>query len=100
MSLKPRSMVLQKGKVEDKYWFIISDTTIPTITEKPVKSLPKNLISIAFYGHNNKLLPFKSLEEELKVRPREVVQYRNSSDPMVANAGIQVRTGRKWKIRS
>ncbi|KAL7879620.1 hypothetical protein SRHO_G00018740 [Serrasalmus rhombeus] len=48
--------------------------------------LPKSLSSIALYGHNNKLqLPFKSLEEEFKVtRAREVVQYRDSSDPKVA----------------
>lgn len=54
---------------------------------------------IALYGHNNKLqLPFKSLEEAFKVtRAREVVQYRYSSDPKVARAGIQVKTGRKWR---
>lgn len=61
--------------------------------------LPKSLSSIALYGHHTKLqLPFKSLEEEFKVtRTREVVQYRHSSDPKVAKAGIQVRTGRKWR---
>ncbi|XP_063056078.1 uncharacterized protein LOC134450153 [Engraulis encrasicolus] len=177
---KSRSMVLRRGKVEDKFRFNITGTAIPTITEKPVKSLgkvfdsslkdatsiqttcaelegwlkavdksglpgkfkawvyqhgilprilwpllvyavpvstvetlerkvsnhlrrwlglPKSLSSIALYGRNNKLqLPFKSLEEEFKVaRVREVVLYRDSSDPKVANAGIQVRTGRKWK---
>ena len=36
---KSRSMVLRKGKVEDK--FNITGTAIPTITEKPVKSLGK-----------------------------------------------------------
>ncbi|XP_063054019.1 uncharacterized protein LOC134448252 [Engraulis encrasicolus] len=177
---KSRSMVLRKGKVEDKFRFNIAGTPIPSITEKPVKSLgkvfdsslkdktsiqtacaeldgwlksvdksglpgkykawvyqhgilprilwpllvyaiplttvetlerkvsshlrrwlglPKSLSSIALYGRSNKLqLPFKSLEEEFKVtRAREVVLYRDSSDPKVANAGIQVRTGRKWK---
>ena len=61
--------------------------------------LPRSLSSTALYGNTNKLqLPFKSLEEEFKVtRAREVVQYRDSSDPKVANAGIQVRTGRKWR---
>ncbi|XP_060938981.1 uncharacterized protein LOC133018922 [Limanda limanda] len=177
---KSRSMVLRKGKVEDKFRFNITGTAIPTITEKPVKSLgkvfdcslrdttsiqstcteldgwlksvdksglpgkfkawvyqhgilprilwpllvyavpistvetlerkvskhlrrwlglPRSLSSIALYGNTNKLrLPFKSLEEEFKVtRAREVVQYRDSSDPKVAKAGIQVRTGRKWR---
>ncbi|KAK0134264.1 Zinc finger BED domain-containing protein 4 [Merluccius polli] len=178
--IKSRSMVVRKGKVEDKFRFHISGTAIPTITEKPVKSLgkvfdcslrdttsiqstcteldgwlksvdksglpgkfkawvyqhgilprilwpllvyavpistvetlerrvsnhlrrwlglPRSLSSIALYGNTNKLqLPFKSLEEEFKVtRAREVVQYRDASDPKVAKAGIQVRTGRKWR---
>ena len=37
--VKSRSMVLRKGKVEDKFRFNIADTAIPTITEKPVKRL-------------------------------------------------------------
>ncbi|XP_053332775.1 uncharacterized protein LOC128506382 [Clarias gariepinus] len=177
---KSRSMVLKKGKVDDKFRFYIKGIAIPTISEKPVKSLgkvfdsslkdsssiqstcaeldgwlksvdksglpgkfkawvyqhgilprilwplliysvpistveilerkvsnhlrrwlglPKSLSSIALYGRNNILqLPFKSLEEEFKVtKAREVLQYRDSSDPKVAKAGIQVRTGRKWR---
>ena len=60
--------------------------------------LRRSLSSLALYGNTNKLqLPFKSLEEEFKVtRAREVVQYRDSRDPKVAKAGIQVRTGRNW----
>ncbi|XP_028310814.1 uncharacterized protein LOC114468234 [Gouania willdenowi] len=38
---KSRSMVLRKGKVKDKFRFNITGTAIPTITEKPVKSLGK-----------------------------------------------------------
>lgn len=44
MSFKPtnsRSMVLKKGKVIDRFRFIIAGTLIPTILEKPVKSLGK-----------------------------------------------------------
>lgn len=44
MSFKPsksRSMVLKKGKVDDKFRFNIAGTPIPSITEKPVKSLGK-----------------------------------------------------------
>ncbi|KAL4008469.1 hypothetical protein ACER0C_002321 [Sarotherodon galilaeus] len=61
--------------------------------------LPRSLSSIALYGHNNKLkLPFSSLSEEFMVsRSRELLQYRESSDPRVALAGIEVRTGRKWR---
>jgi len=61
--------------------------------------LPRSLSSIALYGHNNKLkLPMSSLSEEFMVtRSREVLQYRESRDPKVAQAGIEVRTGRKWR---
>ena len=38
---KSRSMVLRKGKVVDKVRFNITGTAIPTISEKPVKSLGK-----------------------------------------------------------
>ncbi|KAJ3594437.1 hypothetical protein NHX12_003744 [Muraenolepis orangiensis] len=40
---KSRSMVLRKGKVVDKIRFNIADTAIPSISEKPVKSLGKVL---------------------------------------------------------
>ncbi|XP_054628013.1 uncharacterized protein LOC129179159 [Dunckerocampus dactyliophorus] len=44
MSFKPiksRAMVLKKGKVVDKFRFFVDGTAIPSITEKPVKSLGK-----------------------------------------------------------
>ncbi|KAK7915664.1 hypothetical protein WMY93_011425 [Mugilogobius chulae] len=183
MSFKPaksRSMVLRKGSVDSKFQFSIAGTAIPTISEKPVKSLgkvfdsslkdtesikvtiasldtwlkavdrsglpgkfkawiyqhgvlprilwplliyevpittietlerkisshlrrwlglPKSLSSIALYGRSNKLqLPLKSLEEEYKVsKTRVVLQYKDSEDSMVSNAGIEVKTGRKWR---
>lgn len=61
--------------------------------------LPRSLSSIALYGHNNKLkLHFSSLSKEFMVsRSRELLQYWESSDPRVALAGIEVRTGRKWR---
>lgn len=61
--------------------------------------LPRSLSSIALYGQNNKLkLPISSLSEEFIVtRFRKLLQYRESSDPKVAQAGIEVRTGRKWR---
>ncbi len=40
---------------------------------------------------------FKGLMEEFVVsRTREVMLYRDSKDPKVATAGIEVRTGKKW----
>lgn len=38
---KSRSLVLRKEKVMDKFCFRISETTIPTLSEKSVKSLGK-----------------------------------------------------------
>uniref|UniRef100_A0A3B1JAJ2 Reverse transcriptase domain-containing protein n=1 Tax=Astyanax mexicanus TaxID=7994 RepID=A0A3B1JAJ2_ASTMX len=176
---KSRSLVLKRGKVVDKFRFSIGGASIPTVSEKPVKSLgkefnsslkdsvsvqgtcqeleswlravdrsglpgkfkawiyqhgilprvlwpllvyevpisiveglerkvssflrrwlglPRSLSSIALYGRNTKLqLPLRSLEEEFKVtRAREVMMYRDSSDPKVAQAGVRVKTGRKW----
>ncbi|XP_067280778.1 uncharacterized protein [Pseudorasbora parva] len=177
---KSRALVLKKGKVSNKFSFTLGKTQIPSITDKPVKSLgkvfdcslkdtaaihapnielegwlaavdksglpgkfkawiyqhgilprilwplliyevpistiegferrvsrflrkwlglPRSLSSIALYGQNNKLkLPISGLSEEFKVgRAREVLQYRESLDPMVFQAGIEVRTGRKWR---
>lgn len=55
-----------------------------------------------FYGNTTKLqLPLKSLEEEFKVtRTREVLMYRDSSDPEVAQAGMAVKTGREWSAQA
>ena len=38
---KSRSLVLQKGKIKSTAWFLIACEFIPTLTEKPVKSLGK-----------------------------------------------------------
>ncbi|XP_061589349.1 uncharacterized protein LOC133454644 [Cololabis saira] len=185
MNFKPaksRSLVVRKGKVTDRFRFSIGATEIPSVGEKPVKSLgkiydctlkntaalqatseelgswlkavdksglpgkfkawiyqhgilprllwpllvydvpmttvecferkvssflrkwlglPRSLSSIALYGRNNKLkLPFSSLMEEFMVtRAREVLLYRDSSDTKVSSAGIEVRTGRKWRAQ-
>ncbi|XP_073720025.1 uncharacterized protein [Misgurnus anguillicaudatus] len=48
MSFKPaksRSLVLKKGRVVEKFHFTISGTQIPTLSEKPVKSLGKTFDS-------------------------------------------------------
>ncbi|KAK0142413.1 hypothetical protein N1851_019857 [Merluccius polli] len=38
---KSRSLVLRKGKVADRFRFTLGDTQIPSVSEKPVKSLGK-----------------------------------------------------------
>ena len=58
-----------------------------------------SLSNIALYGKNNMLKrPFSSLNEEFMVtHTTEALQYPESYDPKVSQAGIPVRTGRKWK---
>ncbi len=48
MSFKPaksRSLVLRKGKVADQFCFNLGGTQIPTLSEKPIKSLSKSFDS-------------------------------------------------------
>ena len=54
--------------------------------------------SVGLYGRSNQLqLPVSSLDEEFKVsKARLVVTLKQSKDSKVRNAGIEVRTGRKW----
>ncbi|TWW57386.1 hypothetical protein D4764_07G0001050 [Takifugu flavidus] len=61
--------------------------------------LPCSLNSAVLYRTSNTLqLPFSGLTEEFKVaRTREALQYRDSRDCKVSSAGIEVKTGRKWK---
>lgn len=61
--------------------------------------LPRSLNSAALYGTGNILqLPFSGLMEEFMVaRTREALQYRDSRDQKVSSAGIEERTGRKWR---
>lgn len=56
--------------------------------------LPRNL---SLCSNSNKLkLPTNSLSEELMItQARDRQQYRESSDPKVSQAGIEVRTERK-----
>ena len=60
--------------------------------------LSRILSCIALYGSTNTLqLPFKGLTEKYMVtKTREVMMFKNSKDPKVATACIEVRTGRKW----
>ncbi len=59
--------------------------------------LPGSISSKALYESKNKLqLPFSSLDEFMVSRAREVM-YRESTDTKASSAGIEVRTGRKWR---
>ena len=60
--------------------------------------VPPSFSSVGLYGKSNQLqLPISSLVEEFKVsKARLVVTLKQSKDSKVRNAGIEVRTGRKW----
>lgn len=176
---KSRSLVLRKGRIQDRFRFKIKDTIIPTVLERPVKSLgkwyradlndkqsvremiiqvdtwmtsleksglpgkykawgyqhgvlprllwpllvyevpistveglerrintylrrwlgvPRSFCSIGLYSTGSKLqLPVTSVVEEYKAtKTRQAMMLRDSKDERVRQAGIVVRTGRKW----
>ncbi|XP_029688563.1 uncharacterized protein [Takifugu rubripes] len=85
--------------------YVVPVTTVESF-ERKISSflrrwlgLPRSLNSDALYGTSNTLqLPFSGLTEEFKVaRTRETLQYRDSRDCKVSSAGIEVKTGRRWK---
>lgn len=177
---KSRSLVLKKGKVDDRTRFRVEGQIIPTVTEQPVKSLgkwfradlndrqsvketvttavewmerveksglpgkfkawcyqhgvlprilwpllvyevpmttaeslerkmnrylrrwlgvPKSFSSVGLYSTGSKMqLPIRSVTEEYKTtKVRAVMTLRDSRDEKIRGAGIEVRTGRKWR---
>ena len=183
MKLKPvksRSIVLKKGKVEEKCRYRIEDVMIPSVKEQPIKclgkwyrgtlndkenikemekdlarwmealdkcglqgkykawcyqhgvlprllwplllyevpmskveamerkintflrrwlSVPRSFSSLGFYSQGSKLqLPLRAVTEEYKAgKVRTVMMIAESQDPKVRQAGIRIRTGRKWQ---
>ena len=59
----------------------------------------RSLISIVLYEHRTKpSLPINSLSEEFRVsRAREDLQYTESCDPKVSQAGMKRRSQRRGK---
>ncbi|KAL7874517.1 hypothetical protein SRHO_G00054870 [Serrasalmus rhombeus] len=89
---KFKAWVYQNGVLPRILWpllvYAVPISTVETLERKVSNrprrwlGLPKSLSSIALYGCNNKLqLPFKSLEDEFKVKRAK-----------------EVRTGRKWMV--
>ena len=64
---KSRSLVLKKGKVDNRYRFRVGEETIPTVSEKPVKSLGKWFDSTLRDTQNNKAVLDQVAEWMLKV---------------------------------
>ncbi|XDV32997.1 hypothetical protein PO909_003607 [Leuciscus waleckii] len=96
-----KAWIYQHGILPQIIWpLLIYEVPISTIEgfERRVSrflrkwlGLLRSLSSIALYGQNNKLkLPISSLNEEFKVgHAREVLQYRESQDSKVSQAGIE-----------
>lgn len=61
-------------------------------------SVPKSFCSTGLYSSGSKLqLPITSVTAEFKVaKTWQVTMLRDSSDQLVRQAGITIRTGRKW----
>ena len=178
---KSRSMVLKKGKLDERMKYRIGEEIVPTITEKPIKYLgkwyrsstndqesvndihkqlmqwmkdvessglpgrfklwiyqhgvlprlswpltvydvpatavermevvinkyikkwlgiPKSFSSVGLYSTSSKLqLPLKSVMDEYKTtKARQTMVIRNNKDPFVREAGISLRSGRKWNV--
>ena len=72
------------------------------ITAKIKKWLgfPRSLSEAVLYSSSSKLqLPCSSLVEEVKVtKARNKVTLEQSQDANIRGAGVQYRTGRKWKV--
>lgn len=112
LSGKFKAWIYQHGILPRILWpLLVYEVPISTVEslERKVSSclrkwlgLPRSLSNIDLYGNTTKLwLPLKSLEEEFTVaRTREVLMFRDSRDPKVAQAGVVVKTGRKWSAQA
>jgi len=61
--------------------------------------VPKSFSSVGLYSTGSKMtLPLRAVTEEFKTaKVRAVMMLRDSKDEKIRQAGIEVRTGRKWK---
>ena len=80
-------------------------TTVETLERMVNKSLrkwlgvPPGFSAIGLYSRTSQLqMPLSSVVEEFKIEKcRLVMTLRDSKDKKVSEAGVQIRTGRKWK---
>ena len=81
-------------------------TTVEKVQQKITAKLkkwlgiPKSLSTAVLYSRSSKLqLPCSSLVEEVKVaKTRNCVTLEQSRDQNIRGAGIQFKTGRKWRV--
>ena len=62
--------------------------------------IPRTFSSIGLYSTSSKLqLPLKSVTDEYKTtKARQTMTIRSNPDPFVREAGISLRSGRKWNV--
>jgi len=63
--------------------------------------VPRSFSSLGLYSSGSKLqLPLSSVVEEYKVcKACQVLLLRDSKDAKVSKAGVEIRTGRKWRAQ-
>ena len=105
---KFKAWLFQHGLLPRIMWplmlYEIPTTTVESLEKIISKHLrrwlgvPPSFSNIGLYGATNQLqLPVSSLVEEFKVaKTRLVVTLQQSTDSKIRNAGIEIRTGRKW----
>lgn len=105
---KFKAWLFQHGLLPRIMWplmlYEIPTTTVEGLERVISKQLrrwlgvPPSFSSVGLYGTSNQLqLPISSLVEEFKVaKTRFVVTLKQSKDSKIRNAGIEIRTGRKW----
>ncbi|XP_052224110.1 uncharacterized protein LOC127839765 [Dreissena polymorpha] len=107
---KFKAWVFQHGLLPRVMWpLMVNDVRISTVEKleqmiskhlRKWLGLPPSFTNIGLYGRSTKLqMPISSLVEEFKVaKARLMLTLRDSEDEKVGNAGIQVRTERKWSV--
>ncbi|XP_052240804.1 uncharacterized protein LOC127851227 [Dreissena polymorpha] len=105
---KFKAWLFQHGLLSRLLWplmlYEIPTSTVDSLESMINKSLrrwfglPSCMTSIGLYNRTGMLqLPLSSIVEEYKVsKARLVLTLRDSSDMSIRNAGIEVRTGRRW----
>ncbi|XP_052251742.1 uncharacterized protein LOC127858578 [Dreissena polymorpha] len=107
---KFKAWVFQHGLLPRLMWpLMVNDVPISTVEKleqmiskhlRKFLGLPPSFTNIGLYGRSTKLqIPISSVVEEFKeAKARFLLTLRDSEDGKVSNAGIQVRTGRKWPV--
>ncbi|XP_052281250.1 uncharacterized protein LOC127878762 [Dreissena polymorpha] len=105
---KFKAWLFQHGLLPRLLWplmlYEIPTSTVDSLESMINKSLrrwfglPSSMTSIGLYNRTGMLQhPLSSIVEEYKVsKARLVLTLRDSSDMSIRNAGIEVRTGRRW----